>query len=566
MAFIFGGDTGLTPEKVKHLREIAKAMALRRTPRNVGEGIAALGQGLFGGLAELKANQAERAGREEFSNLFGDYFDGTAEAPVAPSQARAASAVPSSSAGEPQELETYIRKAAADRGIDPNTAVKVARAEGLAPGVWQSNVVKNGAREPSYGPFQLLVGGEGTGFPTGLGNEFMQSTGLDPRDQSTAYQQIDFALDQARQGGWSPWYGASRAGVNEWEGINKNPAALAVGQSTMIPRGQVDSLAAPQQVAQALGSAQGGQRRPSGIDPRLMEIINHPYASDAARSVAGALLKQQMEASQPPDPMDTLRQRKLEIEIQRMQRPEQKEPPKIVELFDQETGLPYKAQFNASTGQYEKIGGVKAPSGTSLQVDPETGAVSFQQGVGIKGKPLTESQSKSTTYSVRAEGALPILDEHGDALLNLGEAAGGSIPGIGNYLKSEQYQKAEQAGTEFLQAVLRKDTGAAITKEETEEYGKVYLPQPGDRPGTIEQKRISRQRALDAIKAGMTPSAILAQEKALQTSDPREKAKEELQRRKTQSLPEGVTEDDIQHTMKIHGMTREQVLEAINAP
>jgi hypothetical protein len=86
---------------------------------------------------------------------------------------------------------------------------------------------------------------------------------------------------------------------------------------------------------------------------------------------------------------------------------------------------------------------------------------------------------------------------------------------VGNYLKTEAYEKAENAGLEFLQAILRKDTGAAITAAEVAEYGKVYLPQPGNSTELIQQKRASRARALAAIKAGMPPDAILAQEKAL---------------------------------------------------
>ena len=119
-------------------------------------------------------------------------------------------------------VEAYIRQSAAARGIDPEIAVRVARSEGLAPGVWQSNVMRNGVREPSYGPFQLLVGGQ-NGMPTGLGNTFMQQTGLDPRDPSTYRQQIDFALDHAKKGGWSPWYGAAKVGVGSRQGIGGIP-------------------------------------------------------------------------------------------------------------------------------------------------------------------------------------------------------------------------------------------------------------------------------------------------------------------------------------------------------
>ncbi|MEN5106654.1 hypothetical protein [Brucella anthropi] len=151
--------------------------------------------------------------------------------------------------------------------------------------------------------------------------------------------------------------------------------------------------------------------------------------------------------------------------------------------------------------------------GMSLQVDPETGAISFQQGGNIK--PMTEGQSKDTTYATRAAGALPILDQYGNALTSITEQVGGNLPVAGNYIKSPEYQQAEQAGTEFLQAILRKDTGAAITKEETQEYGRVYLPQPGDSAEVLTQKKAARARALNALEAGMTPQALLAKERAL---------------------------------------------------
>jgi hypothetical protein len=122
------------------------------------------------------------------------------------------------------DQERYIREAAAKRGIDPDIAVKVARSEGLAPGVWQSTVVKNGKRERSYGPFQLYIDG-------GLGNEFMALTGKSPADPSTVYQQIDFALDRAVELGWSPWYGAAKVGVGARDGL-ANARAAGVRETT----------------------------------------------------------------------------------------------------------------------------------------------------------------------------------------------------------------------------------------------------------------------------------------------------------------------------------------------
>lgn len=114
------------------------------------------------------------------------------------------------------DLVSYIRRSAMARGIDPNVAIAVAESEGLNADpaeAWQSTIVSNGVREPSYGPYQLYMGG-------GLGNRFVSDTGLDPRDPSTAYEQIDYALDAAKEQGWTPWYGAEAAGISPREGIN----------------------------------------------------------------------------------------------------------------------------------------------------------------------------------------------------------------------------------------------------------------------------------------------------------------------------------------------------------
>lgn len=186
--------------------------------------------------------------------------------------------------------------------------------------------------------------------------------------------------------------------------------------------------------------------------------------------------------------------------------------PKLVELFDEQSGLPYKATYNPETKTFDRVGGIKAQNGMQLTTNPD-GTVSMTQGP-MKNKPLTEGQSKDMVFVTRATGALPIVDRLGDKLASLPEYAAAHLPGVGNYFKTKEYQQAEQAGKEFLQAVLRKDTGAAITKEETQEYGTVYLPQPGDSSAVLAQKKVSRQRAVQAIQLGLPPQAILQLEGA----------------------------------------------------
>lgn len=134
---------------------------------------------------------------------------------AAPVGAVARSAMPATT-----EIGAYIRDAAIKRGIDPDIALRVAKSEGgLDSWNLQSNYVKNGVREPSFGPFQLYKGG-------GLGNKFMAKTGLDPALAANGPAGVDFALDEAKKSGWGAWYGAGKAGIGNWEGIDRSAKAV----------------------------------------------------------------------------------------------------------------------------------------------------------------------------------------------------------------------------------------------------------------------------------------------------------------------------------------------------
>jgi hypothetical protein len=117
------------------------------------------------------------------------------------------------------ELEQIIRDEAGLRGIDPDTAVAIYRAEGA--GSYQSTIPRNGSgslngREASFGPYQLYTG-------AGLGNEYETATGRILTEDNTrdgVTNQVRFALDEAATGGWGPWYGRGPAGVGEFEGVS----------------------------------------------------------------------------------------------------------------------------------------------------------------------------------------------------------------------------------------------------------------------------------------------------------------------------------------------------------
>lgn len=177
-------------------------------------------------------------------------------------------------------LEQYIRQAAAARGIDPDIAVRVARSEGgLDDPIRQSGVMKGGVREPSYGPFQLLVGGNGTNFPEGLGNRAV-AAGIDPRNPADAYRGIDFALDEASKKGWGQWYGAKSAGLGNFAGIGGQPSGSMPQAPQMAmadgPKGQE---AYPAPVMGSMAVAQAPAAPSSSAIPPAVTAAASPSSS-----------------------------------------------------------------------------------------------------------------------------------------------------------------------------------------------------------------------------------------------------------------------------------------------
>lgn len=159
-------------------------------------------------------------------------------------------------------VESYIRSAAKERGIDPDQAVAVAQSEGL-----NKYVGDNGS---SFGPFQLHYGG-------GLGDVFTHTTGLDARDPNTTAQQIDFALDHASRHGWGPWHGWKG---DQWAGITKpqNQATDAPADNS----GLLDEFYGKQ------GGQQGAAPAKSGPDPLLDEFYPKTKSQPSAPTqVAG---------------------------------------------------------------------------------------------------------------------------------------------------------------------------------------------------------------------------------------------------------------------------------------
>lgn len=175
-----------------------------------------------------------------------------------------------------------------------------------------------------------------------------------------------------------------------------------------------------------------------------------------------------------------------------------------------------KAQYDAARG---------------VLIDTRTGTATAV--TGPDGKPLTrdkamtEFQGKSAGFADRAQEADAILNHlHAKGPTGLGFVASDrpgaikgiaeSVPFIGEGLgglvntlpsalggPNANQQRAEQAQRNFVNAILRQESGAAIGAGEFENARKQYFPQPGDTPEVIAQKAANRKTAI----AGLARSA-----------------------------------------------------------
>lgn len=145
---------------------------------------------------------------------------------------------------------------------------------------------------------------------------------------------------------------------------------------------------------------------------------------------------------------------------------------------------------------------------------------------------LTEGQSNASLYADRMRESMKVLDEKGSIGTNLAAKAVSKIPLIGNYAVPEDYQLVEQAKRDFINAVLRRESGAAIADSEYENADKQYFAQPGDSPAVIQQKKKNRETAYEGIRrAGGTAAPGPGPVSAPKVNISREQALAELKRR-----------------------------------
>lgn len=167
-------------------------------------------------------------------------------------------------------------------------------------------------------------------------------------------------------------------------------------------------------------------------------------------------------------------------------------------------------------GESEKPATVAGPDGKPIAIPPGVDRKTFVNEVSRANAKAaagekTEVQAKSEKFANKMENAeknLQGIDDQGASFF--GRASEGSdwVPGsagAGRYLQTNNYQKYKQARDNFITALLRDESGAAIGTEEFKRYERELFPMPGDGDAVIKQKREARRIAIAAMKKGAGP-------------------------------------------------------------
>ncbi|WP_156958863.1 hypothetical protein [Labrenzia sp. DG1229] len=405
------------------MRAIANALRKRRTPKNFGEGLTALGEGVASGLYMQQANNAEKAGREGASDAFNSILSalggGGSEAASVPS----GSGVSYSGNIPADDLETDPVNRRISQGFSAfggeggsNYADAIASIESAGSGDYAAVGPQTG-KGRAYGRYQVMD------FNVGPWTEKHHGQRLSP-EEFLASPEAQDAVFNGEFGSYvqkygnpqdaaSMWFtgkpaeqGANRADVNGMTGsryVDKFTKALGTQTASLNPsimpeepaidpkavlaqrltkmQGQgvsANPMAEEPQLAQAAPS-QGVQRvaqAQQGMDQQTMQIIeaiNNPYMQPGQKAVLGAMLKQRMQSN---DPLHQMQLEKGQLELDRL-----KEPPlpDSVRALDERA---VRAGLERGTEKYNEFMLSGGKSGVTVNVGggPELGKLSTDYG------------------------------------------------------------------------------------------------------------------------------------------------------------------------------------------
>jgi len=147
--------------------------------------------------------------------------------------------------------------------------------------------------------------------------------------------------------------------------------------------------------------------------------------------------------------------------------------------------------------------------GGEIQVIPETeaaGALLESQG---ETKAPTSTQSLAAGFAQRTQDSGETITELGAEFTGFLSRGAALVP---RGAQPENRQLFNQATRDFINATLRRESGAAIQQSEFDSARLQYIPQPGDGEAVLEQKTQNRQTISTALRLEAGPAFTNLQE------------------------------------------------------
>lgn len=140
------------------------------------------------------------------------------------------------------------------------------------------------------------------------------------------------------------------------------------------------------------------------------------------------------------------------------------------------------------------------------EFERETAIMEAQARAASSGGDLSQSQYVAAGYAQRTTDAnetFAFLDETGDDQTDFWTRLERNLP---QGIKGDARQIFEQSERNFINATLRRESGAAIAESEFENARAQYIPQPGDTPRTLALKKRNRDVVMAALTAEAGPA------------------------------------------------------------
>lgn len=526
VGFIWGGNTGKSYADLKREKEMAEMLLAQsaNTPRNIGEGLTAIGNALAGRVLDRRASKALEKNAARERDIVAALYGGNAPA-AAP--AAAAAPVPDGASASMTPVAGAFKggtppPSGGKTGANIEAAYRQLIGMGYPPHIaagLTGNLMQESLRKGDINP--AAVGDGGAAYGVGQWNgprkeaylKFAAEAGADPADLATQIKFLDFEMNGPESAARAALMKAKTA---EEAAMIASTAYWRPGVPMMnnriryandvFSRYGAEGGGAPAAPASPPGGAPVAPPAAPDNSARIAQLIaaaTDPTMSPETRQIVGALLSAEMARNAPPKPMTAAEAARLELDRRRFgadradadrnyalardkMEADAGDPPAVKEVTfeDGSTGL---VQWDRGKREWVPI---NAPGGSGVPKAP--------------GK-MTEVERRWALFGQLQKDTAPILSKIETIWdpANISDAAAKTLPIGSSFFTSEEGQIYRSAAAQWAEGALRIATGAAATQPEIDRVVATYFATAGDTPNTIAFKRSMREGYERAINAGL---------------------------------------------------------------